>query len=262
MMYLVDSGADFSLYPLWATADNIWEQKETAKIFEAADGTVFKSLGSITCTLDLSSGIKFIWQFDVADMNETYGLLGADFLYHKHLYVDFRNERLYFHPRCLPDFQCNSRYRRYPLQEGYRLFVTDMTSNLMSLVDTGSSVCVYPLSALGDRRGRFEKTNGVVRVANNKMRTCGTLEHSLDLGLGANFTWKFLVAKVSCIIIGADLLSFYKLVVNMDSIKLMDYENWQKGTKSKQASLVGENKSLRPLNHQVGSITGGVEKCK
>lgn len=88
-----------------------------------------------------------------------------------------------------------------------RLFVTDRSSKAQFLVDTGSDLCVYPRSALRDRRSRTEYT--LCAANGSSISTYGYLNLSLDFGLRRTFVWRFVVADVTKPIIGVDFLNFY-----------------------------------------------------
>lgn len=106
-----------------------------------------------------------------------------------------------------------------PLNTG-RLFVTDRRSRLQFLVDTGSDVCVFPRSALRQRR---EKTEYELCAANGStINTYGYIELNLNLGLRRNFVWRFTVADVTKAIIGVDFLSHFNLIVDIRNKLLID----------------------------------------
>lgn len=101
-----------------------------------------------------------------------------------------------------------------------RLFVTDRSSKTQFLIDTGSDLCVYPRSALRDRRTHTEYS---LRAANgSNIATYGFLNLDLDFGLRRTFTWRFVVADVTKPIIGVDFLNYYNLVVDCRHKRLID----------------------------------------
>lgn len=101
-----------------------------------------------------------------------------------------------------------------------RLFVTDRSSKVQFLVDTGSDVCVFPRTALHDRR---TKTTYQLSAANGStIDTYGYLQLNLDLSLRRNFRWNFIVADVTKAIIGVDFLSHYNLIVDVRNKRLID----------------------------------------
>lgn len=101
-----------------------------------------------------------------------------------------------------------------------RLFITDRNTNAQFLVDTGSDLCVYPRSALRERRA---KTDFELTAANGSIiHTFGFIELNLNLGLRRDFVWRFIVADVTKPIIGVDFLSFYNLIVDCRNQRLLD----------------------------------------
>lgn len=106
-----------------------------------------------------------------------------------------------------------------PLSTG-RLFVTDRRTKIQFLVDTGSDLCVFPRSALKERR---PKTTYQLSAANGStINTYGDLYLKLDLGLRREFSWRFIVADVNKAIIGVDFLSFYNIIVDCRNQRLID----------------------------------------
>jgi transposase InsO family protein len=101
-----------------------------------------------------------------------------------------------------------------------RLFVTDCRSKIQFLIDTGSDLCVFPRSALRDRR---EKTNYQLCAANGStINTYGYIQFNINLGLRRNFHWQFIVADVTKAIIGVDFLSHYNVLVDVRNKRIID----------------------------------------
>lgn len=101
-----------------------------------------------------------------------------------------------------------------------RLFVFDRATKTQFLVDTGSDLCVFPRTALKERRPR---TSYQLFAANGSIiNTYGYAHLDIDLGLRRRFTWRFVVADVTKAIIGMDFLSFYNLVVDCRNKCLID----------------------------------------
>ncbi|KAI5752989.1 hypothetical protein M8J77_022490 [Diaphorina citri] len=101
-----------------------------------------------------------------------------------------------------------------------RLFITEGTTKLQFLVDTGTDLCVFPRSATSGRR---EKSDYVLSAANSTdIHTYDTVTLSLNLGLRRVFTWRFVVADVSKPIIGADFLHYHYLLVDLRNQRLLD----------------------------------------
>lgn len=106
-----------------------------------------------------------------------------------------------------------------PVSSG-RLFITDFKSKVQFLIDTGSDLCVYPRSALSERRTKTDFS--LIAVNGTTINTYGYLELSLNLGLRRNYQWRFVVADVSKAIIGIDFLKFYNLIVDCRNNCLID----------------------------------------
>lgn len=101
-----------------------------------------------------------------------------------------------------------------------RLFVTDRSSKMQFLIDTGSDLCVFPRSA---SKTPCIQTKYTLNAANGSViHTYGPLQLNLDLGLRRNFSWKFIIADVSKPIIGIDFLSFYNLLIDCRRHRLID----------------------------------------
>lgn len=102
-----------------------------------------------------------------------------------------------------------------------RLFITDKRTKIQFLVDTGSDLCVFPRSALKQRRPRT--TDFDLFAANGSpIAMYGFQQMELDLGLRRAFSWRFTVADVTKAIIGVDFLSFYDLMVDCRNKRLID----------------------------------------
>jgi len=104
-----------------------------------------------------------------------------------------------------------------------RLYVTDRTSGIRYLIDTGSDVSVYPPQKHRMFRGKaepyqFYAANGSV------IPTYGTKTLQPSLSLRREFPWRFIIADVLQPIIGADFLAHYHLLPDMKRKKLIDGE--------------------------------------
>lgn len=101
-----------------------------------------------------------------------------------------------------------------------RLFITDRGTLTKFLIDTGSDICVYPVSALSERR---HKTSYQLSAANGSaIDTYGYIQLNLNLGLRRDYPWRFVVADVTKPIIGVDFLSHYRIIVDINQQKLVD----------------------------------------
>ncbi len=95
-----------------------------------------------------------------------------------------------------------------------RLFyVSDRSTGMRFLVDTGAQVSVVP-PARTDRRNR-QGHFSLQAVNNTDIATYGVLSLSLDLGLRRTFRWVFVIADVKQPILGTDFLCHFGLLVDV-----------------------------------------------
>ena len=106
-------------------------------------------------------------------------------------------------------------------QQQYRLFVTDPSSGIQFLIDTGAEISVIPKAFSGKQRPCPTET--VLFAANNsQIRTYGRKLMLLDFKLRRPLKWVFIIADVSKPIIGADFLNHYHLLPDLRNRKLID----------------------------------------
>ena len=101
-----------------------------------------------------------------------------------------------------------------------RLYITDRGSNLRFLVDTGSDLCVFPRRLVPGRKGRTGYD--VFAAIGTPIPTYGWHTLTLNLGLRRDFMWRFVVADVQILIIGADLLGNFSLLVDCRNNRILD----------------------------------------
>lgn len=107
------------------------------------------------------------------------------------------------------------------ISPSHRLCVTDLNSGLRFLVDTGANVSVIPVPKRPYTNRVCDNYN--LYAANGSViRTYGTKNLELNLKLRRSFTWNFILADVKQPILGADFLSHYKLLVDVNRRKLID----------------------------------------
>jgi predicted aspartyl protease len=100
-----------------------------------------------------------------------------------------------------------------------RLHIFDKTTNLKFLIDTGADVSAVPPK----QNDKANCSNLSLYAANNAIiKTYGTKQIKVELGLRRNFLWNFYVADVSGPIIGADFLKHYGLIPDLRSRELID----------------------------------------
>lgn len=104
-------------------------------------------------------------------------------------------------------------------EKSYRLFVTDKKTKTTFLIDTGANISVLP-----PRQGqKMKPLEFQLYAANNTViPTYGEKSMELDLNLRRPFKWRFIVAKVSKPIIGADFLQHHQLIVDIKNRRLID----------------------------------------
>ena len=90
-------------------------------------------------------------------------------------------------------------------QMGCLLYVTDWESRLRFLVDTGSEVCIIPLSK--DEQKNRQNPLGLLAANNSPIVTYRTRSLTLNLGLRRTFRWVFMIAIVRNPILGADIFA-------------------------------------------------------
>lgn len=101
-----------------------------------------------------------------------------------------------------------------------RLFVTDQSSKIRFLIDTGSDLCCYPRRLL---KGRYIPSDYSLSAANGScIKTYGDISLHLNFGLRRDFHWNFIIADVNSPIIGSDLLSHYNLLPDCRHQRLVD----------------------------------------
>lgn len=102
--------------------------------------------------------------------------------------------------------------------KSYRLCITDLSTGIQFLIDSGADVSVI---ACKDRCKKA--TDYVLYAANGTLiETYGTKTITLDLGLRRPIRWTFILANVDRSIIGADLLAKNQLMIDLHGRKLVD----------------------------------------
>jgi hypothetical protein len=126
-----------------------------------------------------------------------------------------------------------------------RLFVTDKSSKLRFLIDTGSDLCVFPRKLIPQCRERVNYD--LCAAIGTTVPTYGWLPLRLNLGLRREVAWHFVVANVTQPLIGADFISHYGLLVDCRNNRLLDGVT----------SLSVPAQAARSLVPSVNIITGG-----
>ena len=109
--YLVDTGAQVSVVPPTSTEKKNGPVK--GMLLQAANGSLIRTYGQRSVTLNLGLRRVFKWVFVVADVKQN--ILGADFLYHFGILVDVRNKQLIDNITSLKVSGISvSKYQQYP----------------------------------------------------------------------------------------------------------------------------------------------------
>jgi len=103
--------------------------------------------------------------------------------------------------------------------ESLRLVIRDPNTNMSFLIDSGSDVSLIPkMSHNSSKLSSF-----TLYAANNSpIKTFGTKNLTITLGLRRSFKWSFIVAQVDHAIIGADFLHHFKLLVDLGHNRIID----------------------------------------
>ncbi|BHF74544.1 hypothetical protein SprV_0501763000 [Sparganum proliferum] len=98
-------------------------------------------------------------------------------------------------------------------------FISDKSSGLRFLVDTGAEISVIP----PPRRHHLKPSQFSLQAANcTTINTYGQRSLTLDIGLRRRLQWVFVQADVKSPIIGADFLTHFGLAVDLKHRKLID----------------------------------------
>lgn len=102
---------------------------------------------------------------------------------------------------------------------GQLFFVTDFLSNTRFLIDSGSQVSIIAVNQLFANTHRQTKFS-LLSVSGNIIPTYGATDLTVDLGINALCTWRFILAQVNHSIIGADFLRHYHLIIDMHNNRI------------------------------------------
>ena len=98
--------------------------------------------------------------------------------------------------------------------------VTDRTSKLFLLIDTGAEVSLIPPT---HRKPHSPQERFTLLSANGtRISTYGRQSITLDLGLRHTYQWIFIIADIKHPIIGADFLNHFNLLVDLKCKRLID----------------------------------------
>ena len=106
-------------------------------------------------------------------------------------------------------------------QQPSRLFyVTGSNTGLRFLVDTRAEISVIPPSA-SDRK-HHKQSLTLQGVNNTSKATYGIQLRTSHIGLHHNFQWIFIIADVKSLILGADILQHYSILIHLKYKRLVD----------------------------------------
>lgn len=97
------------------------------------------------------------------------------------------------------------------------LYLTDTNSGQKFFVDTGAVISFFP--ATDDER-RHGRQGAVVGGLGQTMKTFGSKELTLEIGLGRKYTWQFCLSDFA--LLGADFLGYYHLIVDVRNRIVVD----------------------------------------
>lgn len=127
-----------------------------------------------------------------------------------------------------------------PTSSNRLFYVTDRSTKVRYLVDTGAEVSVVPPTS-EDRRYRQE-TPPLQAVNGSTIKAYGEKSLTLNIGLQRTFRWIFMIADVRQAIIGADFLRRFGLTVDLRHYQLIDTE-----TQLRVQVLVSKTPPLSPF---------------
>ena len=126
-------------------------------------------------------------------------------------------------------------------QTNSRLFyVTDHSSKLRLLVDTGAEVSLIPPSKFS--RSLPQESFSLCAANGSPITTFGRQSLTLNLGLRRTFQWIFIVADVKNPILGADFLNHFNLLVDLKHKRLIDSV-----TQLKAQGIISRQPPLSPV---------------
>ena len=103
----------------------------------------------------------------------------------------------------------------------HRLYISDKTSKVPYLIDTGADFSILP-ARYRDKHCAYFPRFALQTASGSNIKLFGEKTIDVNLGLRRSFRWTFLVANVTNAILGADFLGHYKLLVDVSGKKLID----------------------------------------
>lgn len=145
----------------------------------------------------------------------------------------------------------------------------DKRTNQIFLIDTGADISLLP----ADPKIRAKPSQFKLYAANDtRINTYGESPRTLDLGLRRDICWNFCIADVPHAIIGADLLTYYGLIIDLKSRCIVDpltkisSRAWLKNVSICSVHTVDPQSNCTRIIAEFPEITGSsnispLEKC-
>lgn len=142
-----------------------------------------------------------------------------------------------------------------------KLLVYDKSTSQEFLIDTGADKSVMPPKP--NKTNKYDDTIISLYAANgSKIGVYGEERIAVDLDLRRDLTWNFIVADVSCPIIGFDFLSHFDLLVDCKRKKLIDNTTGlyttgklKRGSKDTEIKTIDNSHQLADLLREFPSIS-------
>lgn len=103
---------------------------------------------------------------------------------------------------------------------GSLFYINDKLFNLQFLVDSGASTSLIPRKFASSFYP--DQTIKLVNANGSSIATFGNIKRRIDIGLGSDFEWTFVVADVSMPILGADFMRFHDLLIDVKNKRLLE----------------------------------------
>lgn len=102
---------------------------------------------------------------------------------------------------------------------GTRLFIFEKNTGAEFLVDTGAALSCFPKRLT---KSRVVQDLKLYAANNSVIETYGTIRLSLDFGLRRLFSWNLVIADIATPILGADFLTHYGILVDIQNRRVID----------------------------------------
>nr|CDS31663.1 gag pol polyprotein [Hymenolepis microstoma] len=103
------------------------------------------------------------------------------------------------------------------------LFINDRKTDIRFLIDSGSQCCFIPTSCFSWKK--WTPFQWIRADKGKDIAIYGHLEIVVDLGLGREMKWTFVIADINTPIIGTDFLVYYDLQIDLRLKKLVSTSN-------------------------------------